>query len=576
MIPSEVINDILAKADIVDVIERYIPVIKHGNSFKAVCPFHNDSNPSLNISRSKQIFKCFACNTGGNVFGFVSRYEHITFEESVKKVADIISYSSPLLEQNSTFKKQNQELYNCLNDAKDFYHYALKTNIGLKAKEYLLKRNISEEMQDYFSLGYAPNTSNIIIKTLEGKNHNLLTLDKVGITMREASNIVDRFQNRVMFPIYNVYDDVIGFSGRLFDQEGPKYLNTPATEVFNKSAVLYNLNNAKKESKSSNYVYIVEGFMDVFALYKVGIKSSIALMGTAFTKTHATILRRLGVEIRIMLDGDNPGQDGILKMIPILEKEGLHFKIVDYQDVVLDPDEILNQMGKDKLLEIATRLISPTDFIINKQAKIYNLRSLEDKKNFVLNLANRINLYETKLEKEEFLKKIALKANVSYDAVVDIIRRNIQENSIKKDKIVKEKSYSVKTHNGIENAEKEIIFQMINNKDAIQEFLKDGNNHFDDDVYGLLYNYILDAYENNVEINPSSLINALTSQNADSHVLDMLINISMENNHFAYDPVAINEMIKILNERLLKKQSSIVRKNDAINSYEKMINERKN
>ncbi len=556
MIPKEIVDDILSRADIVEVISSYIPVVKNGNAFRAVCPFHADTNPSLNISRSKKIFKCFACGKGGNAFSFVAEYEHVPYFEAIKKVASLISYDHESLHDKKVVIDKNTPLYNALSDAKEFYHYISKTNAGIKAQEYFKKRNIDEKMQDFFSLGFSPSNSQLTIKSLNSKGHDILTLDKVGITYRENGVIADRFNSRIIFPIYNEQKNVIGFSGRIIEGEGAKYVNTSSTPIFNKSEALYNYNNAKDQARIAKYVYVCEGFMDVFALYKIGIYSSVAIMGTAFTLQHAKMLRKLNVEIRLMLDGDEAGLHGMMKMISTLEKEKLSYKVVDYQDITLDPDEILIQLGQDKLKEVASRLISGTEFLIKYYQKHLDYNSIEGKKEFLLKMTPRVKYFETKLEKEEYLKILATKLNVSYESVIDFVKKLIKENQKPQtQEEFKNTPISHKKHSLIMNAERELIYHMLNNKEAINDFISCKNAYFDDDIYGVIFNYILDAYEANHPVEISSLINQLNENPvSNKEVIDTLLNLSLEENHFPYEKTLIDEYIESLRKALKNKK----------------------
>ena len=567
MIPKEIVDEILSRADIVDVISSYIPVEKKGNSYKAVCPFHADTNPSLNISKQKQIFKCFVCDKGGNAFSFVSDYEHISYSEAVKHVASLISFDDPSLHEKTIVNK-NQKLLQALNDTKDFYHYILKTNLGIDGQVYLKKREIDENMQDYFSLGFAPFDSNKLIKSMESKKHDVKILDDVGVTIRENGNIADRFKGRVIFPIFDEFSNVIGFSGRIINGEGPKYVNTSSTILFNKSEVLYTYQNAKKEARIVKYVYIVEGFMDVFALYKVGINSCIALMGTAFTNAHLRMLRKLNAEIRIMLDGDEPGQHAIQKMVLMLEKEKLSFRVVDYQGIDLDPDEIYKNLGKDKLLQITNSLISGNEFLIKRGKKAFDLKSIDGKKKFVQSLVGMVNYYQTRLEKEEYLKLLAKEADISYNAVLDLAKTIIKE----KEEIPVDKNINVnkksKNKSRLTNIEQELLFHILNEKNALNLFLENPNDHFFDDLYGALFNYILDDFIVNKSINPASLINKLEEDPIKNKVLiDELVRLSslQEDCFPPYSDDMFKEVIIALRDEI----KSLEKKEDLQITYQK-------
>ncbi len=445
MIPQEVIKDILNKADIVQVISAYINVIKKGNGYVSVCPFHDDHNPSMQINPKLQIFRCFSCGTGGNVFTFVEKYEHVGFIDAVKKVAEIINYSSPLLQvQERKIDDKTKSLLKANLDASNFYHYVLSTNAGIKGKEYFSKRNISQEMIDYFSLGFAPENGQFTIKQLRSKDNEVNVLEEVGILIHEGSEFTDRFKNRVIFTLFNEYEEVIGFSGRrIEDNDEAKYVNSPSSKIFNKSNVLYNYQNAKNEALKENCCYVVEGFMDVFSLYRCNIKSVVALMGTAFTSLHAKQLKKLNVEIRLCLDGDDAGQHGILKMLPILDEAKINYKIVNYKCDKRDPDEIFNQDGEIKLKEIVNNLILKNEFIIQYFSNKNDLKTIDGKRNFVNEISKYI-YFTDPLEKEAFTKEIASITGFNYNSLAKLFKSENNEElfvdfSINKQKIIQKK-----------------------------------------------------------------------------------------------------------------------------------------
>lgn len=554
MIAKEIIEEIRSRADIVEVISSYIPVIKKGTSHLAVCPFHDDKNPSLTISRSKQIFKCFSCGHSGNVFGFVSDYEHVDFVESVKKVASLINYDNPSLHEK-TYVNKNAHLIKALNDACEFYHLLTKAEGGKVAKDYLLNRNIDEEMQDYFKLGYSPSDSRITIKMLNSKGNDVINLDKAGITIRDKGDIVDRFASRVMFPIFDINNDCIGFSGRIMDKSSDsKYVNSPTSEIFNKSAVLYNINNAKKEAKSAGFCYVVEGFMDVFALYKVGIKSSVAIMGTAFTSIHAKILRKLGVELRLMLDGDEAGRKAIVAMIKILDEEKIPYKVVDYKDNILDPDETLIKYGKDGLIKLTNNLISGDEYLISYYKKQFDLSKTEGKLKFLSILAPRCYMFETKLEREDYASILARITSTTLSSVAEIARKykNKAPSEVDLEKPIELPRIKKTKRNRLENLERELIFQMLNDENAIKDFLEVPNVRFADDIYGLIYNYLLDYYEKYKSISVSSLCDELSGVGNTKDVLNEITAISLEDNHIEYNKESILDAITLLNKEIAK------------------------
>ncbi|MEI3536788.1 MAG: DNA primase [Bacilli bacterium] len=544
MIPQEVIKDILNKADIVQVISAYINVIKKGNGYVSVCPFHDDHNPSMQINPKLQIFRCFSCGTGGNVFTFVEKYEHVGFLDAVKKVAEIINYSSPLLQvQERIIDDKTKSLLKVNLDASNFYHYVLSTNAGIKGKEYFSKRNISQDMIDYFSLGFAPENGQFTIKQLRSKDNEVNVLEEVGILIHEGSEFTDRFKNRVIFTLFNEYGEVIGFSGRrIEDNDESKYVNSPASKIFNKSNVLYNYKNAKNEALKENCCYVVEGFMDVFSLYRCNIKSVVALMGTAFTSLHAKQLKKLNVELRLCLDGDDAGQHGILKMLPLLDEAKINYKIVNYKGDKRDPDEIFNQDGETKLKEIANNLILKNEFIIQYFLNKNNLNTIDGKRNFVNEISKYI-YFTDPLEKEAFTKEIASITGFNYNSLAKLFKSENNEElfvdfSINKQKVI-QKKYDAK-----QRIERQLIHYVLNNPDSFYLISQSEVFPFVDDIYLKIFSYLEEIRQDNTNYNLNDVISLIQSMNENQMLVDEVIKINEEK----YPPCE-NE---IINECLMR------------------------
>ena len=544
MIPQEVIKDILNKADIVQVISAYINVIKKGNGYVSVCPFHDDHNPSMQINPKLQIFRCFSCGTGGNVFTFVEKYEHVGFLDAVKKVAQIINYSSPLLQvQERIIDDKTKSLLKVNLDASNFYHYVLSTNAGIKGKEYFSKRNISQDMIDYFSLGFAPENGQFTIKQLRSKDNEVNVLEEVGILIHEGSEFTDRFKNRVIFTLFNEYGEVIGFSGRrIEDNDEAKYVNSPASKIFNKSNVLYNYQNAKNEALKENCCYVVEGFMDVFSLYRCNIKSVVALMGTAFTSLHAKQLKKLNVELRLCLDGDEAGQHGILKMLPLLDEAKINYKIVNYNGDKRDPDEIFNQDGETKLKEIANNLILKNEFIIQYFLNKNNLNTIDGKRNFVNEISKYI-YFTDPLEKEAFTKEIASITGFNYNSLAKLFKSENNEElfvdfTISKQKVI-QKKYDAK-----QRIERQLIHYVLNNPDSFYLISQSDVFPFVDDIYLKIFSYLEEIRQDNTNYNLNDVISLIQSMNENQMLVDEVIKINEEK----YPPCE-NE---IINECLMR------------------------
>ena len=552
MITREVLDDILSKTDIVPVISNYINVIKRGNDYVAVCPFHNDKNPSMSISTSKQIYKCFACGAGGNAFTFVQNFEKIPYLEAVKKVASLINYSSTELNFNERKIDEATKIrYKALDDAKNFYHYVLPTALGENGKKYFQERNISEEMIDYFSLGFSPSNGELTIKQLRGKNNDINVLDEVGISLHEKGIFTDRYHNRVIFPLTNEYGNTIGFSARKIDLSSEaKYVNTPSTILFNKSNVLYNYHNAKNESKREGYCYVVEGFMDVFSLYRSDIKACVALMGTAFTKYHAKMLKRLNVEIRLCLDGDEAGQHGMMKMCKILDEAQINYQIVDYNNDLRDPDEIFNQDGKDKLFQIANTLISKNDFIVKYLSKHYDLNSIDGKRNFVKESVQNVYFTDA-LEKEAFIKEISSLTRISSNTLKNAFTNNNKDEDV----IIVKNDISKKHFSRISNIQRQLIHFMLNSREARIQIKRCDINPFIDEDYMMIANFIDEVRSETENFTLNDVINTIQLMNGDQKYIRIISDIESKKNNQEYDEETFLQMIEMLKRELKKKEA---------------------
>lgn len=406
---NEKINEIRQQSDIVDVVSRHINVVKKGRNYFAICPFHNDTNPSLSISRDKQIFKCFVCNEAGNVFTFIQKYKKIPYMRAVKEVADIVGIEFKLAEQKQTevINIKVKVLYDILKDALMFYKNSLASN--QKSYEYCETRNLSAKILDDFNVGYSPDFDKLI-NYLLSKGYSKEDIFKSGIAIENNGELKDRFAHRLVFPITDINGNVVAFSGRIIEESDmAKYVNSPETEVFIKGNTLYNYANALPHIKKEKKMYICEGFMDCIALSKAGIYNAVALMGTAFTKEHLKIFKYLGVEIILTLDADDPGNINANKLANELMDLDVKVSVVPSYKDVKDIDEYLVKYGDLSLVEhLANSTMSAFDFNFYVASKLNELENNENKKKFLKKMCQKIakmspediDLYSNKLHKE--------------------------------------------------------------------------------------------------------------------------------------------------------------------------------
>ncbi len=454
-ISDEQINQIRQRSDIVDIISKYIPLIKKGRNYFGVCPFHDDTNPSLSVSPEKQIYKCFSCGAGGNVFTFLMDYESIPFLESVKKVSSIVGI--PI---NIDFIKneKNNEIYQMYNLAEKFYQNNLQSKLGEEALLYLKKRDIDEDIISHFNIGLALEKHSLF-DLLKKKEYNHKDMLKSGL-IEEGD--YDVFKNRIIFPIKDYNGKTVAFSGRAIDDhQTPKYINTKETIIFRKGDLLYNYHEAKEESRITKKIIILEGFIDVISLYANGIKNTVATMGTALTKEQVKLIKRLNSEVIIMFDGDEAGIKASLTCADELIKIGVTPKIVCLEDN-LDPDDYIKQKGLEKLNQKIENPINVLDFKINYFKKNKDLTDSVQMAEYVNIMIKQLEQIEDEVLKEITLKKLSNESNLDY---------NFLKNKIKEKKTVKIEPTEKQEDDSL-LAEKHLIYYMLKSPTVINIYKK--------------------------------------------------------------------------------------------------------
>ncbi len=511
------VRDVLAHADIVNIISSYIQVDKRGKNHMALCPFHDDTTPSLTISEEKQIYKCFVCGEGGNAITFVMKYEKIPFYDAVRKVAELSGYYDPRLEKRAVSKPVDEEkeaLYKCLEDLTLYYQLALQSEEGTEAMNYLASRGISEDIINKYRIGYAPQDGVNTCLFLQQKGHSLKSMDDTGISVMLGGNPTDKNRGRVIFPICNKDGRVVGYSARTLGKtDEAKYVNTSDTQIFHKSELLYNYHNAYPSTRLDGYLYIVEGFMDVIALEKIGISSAVALMGTALTKEHIALLRQVKVPVRICLDGDKAGLDATLKMSHLLEREGISHQVVNRDGDTRDLDEILSEEGKDALISAVTKLNDWLDFELSYYESMNKLQTSEDRSRLVMSLIPALDSVNDILVRNDYVNKLAAITGFSTKSISDAVNsfHNLpptQKAHATGQKL--ENGQNQKALRRLNNIERNFTYEMLHFKEAI-EYYNDNSIHFLNTMYREIANYLVDyiaAYPN-WEVDYNDIINSI-------------------------------------------------------------------
>lgn len=406
--PDEVIEEVRSSNNIVDIIGGYVRLQKKGSSYFGLCPFHNEKSPSFSVSPNKQMYYCFGCGAGGNVFTFIMEYENQTFPEAVKILADRAGITLPeaeLTEEQKRERNKRQLLLEINKTAANYFYYQLNGDQGQQAREYLENRRMSKETQIHFGLGYASKYSNDLYLYLKKKGYQDQILKETGLlTYDEKRGAHDKFWNRVMFPIMDVNNRVIGFGGRVMGDGTPKYLNSPETMLFDKSRNLYGLNYARTSRKP--YMIICEGYMDVIAMHQAGFTNAVASLGTAFTTQHSVLLKRYTQEVRLAYDSDGAGQKAALRAIPILKSAGINVRVI-HMDPYKDPDEFIKNLGTEAFQERIDAAESSFMFEISVLEKNYKQSDPEGRASFMKAMARRLLEFPQELERNIYIDAIA-------------------------------------------------------------------------------------------------------------------------------------------------------------------------
>lgn len=408
------IQKVIDSSDIVQIISEYIPLEKKGNDFKGLCPFHNDNNPSLSVSPNKKVFKCFSCNTAGNVIQFVQKIENISFVEALKKVA-IKSGLSLNIKENPQ-EVRNNKYYQILNDASETYQFYLKNTLeGKKALEYLQKRNMNDDIIRRFGIGLSSHHENIIVKTLlESNKYIPLDLQEIGLVGFNNNRYFDLFNGRIIFPLKDLRGNIVGFSGRIYDsQSNSKYINSQENVIFKKSNILYNYSEAFNDIKLKGHVIIFEGFMDVIAAYRAGVNNTIATMGTALTEEQIKIVLKLTNNITLCYDGDGPGIEASKRAIKLFAKYGVNVKMVMLPQGK-DPDDYINEFGAEALKDLLlNQNVSSVDYLYNIEKNKLNLNDSNSIALFQKNVFGLINYFNSAALKTYLLNLLSKDLNVN-------------------------------------------------------------------------------------------------------------------------------------------------------------------
>ena len=421
--PEEVVEEVRMKNDIVDVISGYVKLQKKGSNYFGLCPFHNEKSPSFSVSPSKQMYYCFGCGAGGNVITFVMEYENYSFMEALQMLADRAGVALPKQEYSKE-AKEDADLRTALLEinrmAANYYYFQLTNPQGEVGYRYLRDRQLTDDTIRHFGLGFANKTSDDLYRYLRAKGYDDKILKETGLVTIEERGAHDKFWNRVMFPIMDVNNRVIGFGGRVMGAGEPKYLNSPETKLFDKSRNLYGLNYARLSREK--YILICEGYMDVIAMHQAGFTNAVASLGTAFTTQHAALLKRYTDKVVLTYDSDGAGTKAALRAIPILRDVGMSIRVLNMQPHK-DPDEFIKNMGAEAFRERIEQARNSFLFEIDVLKRNYEMDDPEQKTGFYNQVAKKLCEFPEALERENYLEAVSREFFINYEDLKRLVNR---------------------------------------------------------------------------------------------------------------------------------------------------------
>lgn len=528
---EEIVEEVRVRNDIVDVISNYVSLKKKGASHFGLCPFHNEKSPSFSVSRDKQMYYCFGCGAGGNVFTFIMEYENYTFPEALKMLAERAGIELPKVELSEEERKMadyKSVLKEMNRQAANYFYLLLHSERGKTAYEYLTNRGIREETIKKFGLGYADIYSDDLYQYLRKKGYTDQQLKESGlVTIDEKRGGSDKFWNRVMFPILDVNSKVIGFGGRVMGDGNPKYLNSKETAVFDKSRNLFGLNIARTSRKP--YFIVCEGYMDVISMHQAGFTNTVASLGTAFTSQHGMLLKRYIKEVILSYDSDEAGTRAALRAIPILKESGLSVRVLNLKPYK-DPDEFIKALGADELEKRLKEAVGSFMFEVSILKQQYNENDPESWTAFAHELAKKLATISERLERQNYLEACARMYHMSARDLEELVNRygmQAQVYEVQGQKEKEEKKGSQKD-DGYRQSQRLLLTWLVN-EPRLFERLKGvvSEDDFVEPAYHSVAKMLFSQYEEEKKVTPAKILNQFTELEEHNRVA-MIFNTTLK------------------------------------------------
>ena len=552
---DDLIEEVRSKNDIVDVIGGYVRLQKKGSTYFGLCPFHNEKTGSFSVSPHKQMFYCFGCGAGGNVFTFLMKYENFTFTEAMQALADRAGVDLPQQEMSAAAKREADRKTTLLEinkQAAKYFYSLLRNERGKKAYEYFKNRELSDETMKKFGLGYSDQYSDDLYRYLKNLGYDDNILKESGlVTIDEARGGHDKFWNRAMFPIMDVHNRVIGFGGRVMGDGEPKYLNSPETKIFDKSRNLYGLNIARSTRK--NQLLLCEGYMDVIALHQAGFDNAVASLGTALTSGHASLLKRYTKEVYLTYDSDGAGTKAALRAIPILKEVGIVTKVINMQPYK-DPDEFIKALGAEAYQERIEQAENSFMFEIRIMQMNYDMNDPESKTAFYNEIAKKLLGFEEELERNNYIQAVAEKYMIAFEDLRRLVNNLAIKGGIVKApaKLKTGINENKKKEDGMKQSQKLLLTWLIEDTklfSKIQGLITPED--FTTELYNKVALMLFEQYEKENMVNPAKIVSAFSQEEEQREIAELF-------NARIHQVETHSDMEKALKETIIRiKQNSI-------------------
>ncbi|MCV2505149.1 DNA primase [Melissococcus plutonius] len=526
-IPQEVIEEIRHQTNIIDIVSQYVQLKKSGKNYMGLCPFHEERSPSFSVAEDKQIFHCFGCGKGGTIFNFIQEIEGISFPQAIKKVVEMENLSvsidlNPIQATETPQMRQKRQLIEVHKKAVELYHHVLvNTKAGEEALKYLIERGLTREIIDTFMIGFAPMERDFLQRVFQNDQFDVSILDASGLFVkRDTGESFDRFYQRIVFPIYDVQNNPIAFSGRLLKTKQfigenlPKYLNSPETLLFNKRETLFNFNQARKYIRKENTVFLFEGFMDVIAAWQSGIYNGIASMGTSLTNQQIRYLEKVSEKLVLCYDGDQAGIEATNRAIQLLNQQSRLMLSVLNLPEKLDPDDYVRKYGVDSFKTLATheqQTVFSFKMFYHRQSR--NMKNEKEQIDYVQTLLGELLLVPSPLERDHYMQQLAKQFNLSLHSLEEQFhqlkqKQRVEQRATKKQLAIKEPTVerkqtyslfqSMQQQNKLplsqeEKAEQTLIYRLMNEPLVRDQINNENNFSFIHDNYQELY-LLLNVY----------------------------------------------------------------------------------